>query len=115
MKIVDLAKAIAPDCKHEIVGIRPGEKLHEILISEDDTRNTIQFNECYIVQPNPEAREEFVAQNNGSGKLCPDGFSYTSNNNSDWITVDDLKRLVENIVDDYSIEKSRWSMEDVPQ
>lgn len=113
MKIVDLAKAIAPDCKHEIVGIRPGEKLHETLIGEDDTRNTIQFNECYIIQPNPEAREELIAQSNGIGKLCPDGFSYTSNNNSDWITVDELKRLVEEIVDDYSIEKLRWAMEDV--
>jgi UDP-N-acetylglucosamine 4,6-dehydratase len=116
MKIVDLAMAIAPDCKHEIVGIRPGEKLHEILIGDDDARNTVEFNECYIIQPNQEAREEFT-KNNGqaSGRLCADGFSYSSNNNTDWITVDDLKQLIEAIADDYSIEKSRWSMEDVPQ
>ena len=116
MKIVDLARAIAPDCRQEIVGIRPGEKLHEILIGEDDTRNTVEFNECYIIQPNPQAREEFI-RNNGNvcGKVCVDGFSYTSNNNTDWMTVDDLKSMIETIADDYSIEKSRWSMEDVPQ
>jgi len=116
MKITDLAQAIAPDCKLEEVGIRPGEKLHEILISEDDARNTVEFNECYIIQPNPDAKEEFIKTNgNVRGNACDDGFSYTSNNNTDWMTVDDLKRLIESIADDYSIEKSRWSMEDVPQ
>jgi len=115
MKIVDLAAAIAPNCRQEIVGIRPGERLHETLIGEDDARNTVQFNECYMIQANPVVREEFISKNNGSGKLCPDGFSYTSNNNSDWITVDELKNLVEKIVDDFAIEKSRWSLEDVPK
>jgi UDP-N-acetylglucosamine 4,6-dehydratase len=115
MKIVDLAQAIAPDCRYDTVGIRPGEKLHETLIGEDDARNTVQFNECYIVQRDPHVREELINQRNGGGKLCGDGFSYTSNNNSDWLTVDELRRLIDVIADDYSIEKSRWSMEDVPQ
>jgi UDP-N-acetylglucosamine 4,6-dehydratase len=115
MRIFDLAKAIAPDCKHEIVGIRPGEKLHETLIGEDDARNTVQFSECYVIQPNAEAREGLITQNSASGELCPDGFSYTSNNNPEWMTVGDLRQLVEKIVDDYAIEKSRWSMQDVPQ
>ncbi|RJO61822.1 UDP-N-acetylglucosamine 4,6-dehydratase (inverting) [candidate division WS5 bacterium] len=116
MKIVDLATAIGENCRHEIVGIRPGEKLHEVLIGEDDARNTIEFNECYIIQPNQEARDEFVKKDgNACGKLCADGTSYTSNNNVEWMTVDDLKRLIDTIADDYSIEKSRWSMEDVPQ
>ncbi len=116
MKIVDLARAIAPDCRQEIVGIRPGEKLHEILISEDDARNTIEFNECYIIQPSAQAREEFLEKNgNASSHVCAEGFSYTSNNNTDWMTVDDLKGLIKTIEDDYAIEKSRWSMEDVPQ
>jgi UDP-N-acetylglucosamine 4,6-dehydratase len=116
MKIVDLATAIGENCRHEIVGIRPGEKLHEVLIGEDDARNTVEFNECYIIQPNQEARDEFVKKDeNACGKLCAEGTSYTSNNNVDWMTVDDLKRLIDTIADDYSIEKSRWSMEDVPQ
>lgn len=115
MKITDLAKAIAPECRHEIVGIRSGEKLHESLIGEDDARNTVQFNECYIIQPNPQVREGLLNQSNGRGKLCHDGFSYTSDNNTEWITEDELRRLIDMIVEDYSIEKSRWSMEDVPQ
>jgi UDP-N-acetylglucosamine 4,6-dehydratase len=113
MKIIDLANAIAPECKCEIVGIRPGEKLHETLIGEDDSRNTVEFNECYIIQPNKEAREDLL--NNGGGNICPDSFCYTSDRNTKWMTVVELKRLVDMIAEDYTIEKSRWSMEDVPQ
>ena len=115
MKIVDLAKAIAPHCKQEIVGIRPGEKLHEVLISEDDARNTVKFNECYVIQPNAEVRERLVSPNEEGGKSCPDGFIYSSKDNPDWMSVEELRELVEKIVDDYAIERSRWSMEDVPQ
>lgn len=114
MRIVDLAKAIALDCRLEIVGIRPGEKINESLIGEDDARNTIEYNECYIIQTNTEARRDLIT-NNGRGKQCADGFTYTSDNNSHWITVDELRQLIETIADDYSIERSRWSMEDVPQ
>ena len=49
MKITDMAKAIAPECSHEIVGLRPGEKVHEILIGEDEGRNSIEYKECFIV------------------------------------------------------------------
>jgi UDP-N-acetylglucosamine 4,6-dehydratase len=114
MKITDLAMAIAPDCRQEIVGIRPGEKLHELLIGEDDSRNTVEFNECYIIQPSAKLREELLKGEDVKTTIS-DGFSYSSNNNSIWITVEELKRLVAMIADDYSIEKSRWSMEDVPQ
>jgi len=113
MKILDLAKAVAPDCSHEIVGIRPGEKLHETLIGEDDARNTVEFNECYIIQPNVDTGKEFLK--NGGGNPCPDGFCYVSDKNNKWMTVEELKTLVDMIADDYTIEKSRWSMEDVPQ
>jgi UDP-N-acetylglucosamine 4,6-dehydratase/5-epimerase len=114
MKIVDLAKAIGPDCRLEVVGIRPGEKIHESLISEDDTHNTLEYNECYIIQKDAEARKELVI-NNGKGKKCPEGFTFTSDRNADWMTVEELGRLINLIADDYSIEESRWSMEDVPQ
>ncbi len=118
MKIVDLAKAIAPDCKIEIIGIRPGEKVHELLLSEDEARNAVQFKECFIVQPNNQPREylfEFTRSGNNNGQLCREGFTYTSDNNTEWLGVDDLRRLVEKISDDYSIENSRWSMDDVPE
>ena len=98
------------------LGIRPGEKIHETLISEDEARNTIQFKECYLVQPNLELRDELLAGCNGNaGKLCTEGFRYSSDNNSDWLKVDELRKLVDKVADDYLIEKSRWSMEDVPE
>ncbi len=116
MKITDLADAISPEAKQEVVGIRPGEKIHETLISEDEARNTIQFKECYLVQPNAQLREELLKGRNGSkGEACPGTFKYASDNNSEWLEVDDLKRLVSQIADDYTIEQSRWSMEDVPE
>lgn len=115
MKIVDLANALAPECKIEIVGIRPGEKLHETLIGEDDAFNTIEFKECYIIQTNTEARKALLAKRKGKGKLCRDGFSYTSNNNEHWMTIEELRQLIDATQDDYGIEKARWSMEDVPQ
>ncbi|MCM8782386.1 MAG: UDP-N-acetylglucosamine 4,6-dehydratase (inverting) [Candidatus Omnitrophica bacterium] len=115
MRITDLAKAIAPHCRYEIIGIRPGEKLHETLISEDEARNTVEFKECYVVQSNSAFRNELLNSNNSKGRLCPDGFRYTSDTNKDWLTIEELKQLIEKTADDYSIEKSRWSLEDVPQ
>ena len=115
MRVVELAKAIASHCKQEIVGIRPGEKVHETLISEDDSRNTAEFNECYVVQSDPDLRKELLNSKNGKGRLCREGFKFTSDNNKDWLVEEQLRELVEKTVDDYSIEKSRWSMEDVPQ
>jgi UDP-N-acetylglucosamine 4,6-dehydratase/5-epimerase len=110
MSIVDLARAIAPECTQEVVGIRPGEKIHEILIGEDEGRNTIEYDECYVVKQAPVDVNAIKDCN-----LCPEGFSYTSDNNSQKISIEELHRVLEQISDDYSIEKSRWSMEDVPQ
>ena len=115
MKIVDLAKAISPECKHEIMGIRPGEKIHETLISEDESRNSVEFNECYVVQSQRRCQEELLNPSNGKGRLCSEGFKFTSDTNKNWLTMQDLKELVRKTADDYSIEKSRWSMEDIPQ
>ncbi len=118
MKITDLANAIDPQCKQEIVGIRPGEKVHEILLSEDEARNAFQYKECFIVQPNHHVKQglsEFMHLGSNNGQPCPEGFRYTSDNNTEWLKVDDLRQLVEKISDDYSIEDSRWAMEDVPE
>ncbi len=116
MKITDLAEAISPEAKREIVGIRPGEKIHETLISEDEARNTIQFKECYLVQSNPVLREEVLKGRNGKkGEICSDDFHYASDNNTSWLAVKELQQLIGQIADDYSIEESRWSMDDVPE
>ena len=112
MKIIDLAKAIGPECKYETVGIRPGEKLHEVLISEDEARNSVRFKECFIVQSDEEMRKALVKD---KGDLCSPDFRYSSDNNQDIMTVDILKELVDKIADDYAIETSRWSMKDVPE
>ena len=109
MKITDLAKAIAPDCKHKVIGIRPGEKIHEVLIGEDDGRNTIEYKECFIIKPNITTEEEKL----DGGRRSPEGFKYASNNNPDIISVEELRDILNQISDDYSIEKSRWAMEDI--
>ena len=115
MKITDLATAIAPHCKQEVVGIRPGEKVHETLIGEDEGRNTTEYKDCYVVRRNSDECSENTNACINGGKLCPEGFKYTSDNNAEYLSVEDLKHILSQIADDYSIEKSRWSMDDVPQ
>ena len=96
------------------MGIRPGEKIHEVLISEDEGRNTVEYKECYVVRQKPEAENAEECSSNG-GCLCPEGFSYVSNTNPWMISVEELHKILEQIADDYTIEQTRWSMEDVPQ
>lgn len=94
MKVMDLAKAIAPECAIKIVGIRPGEKLHEAMIMEDDSRHTVEFDDYYVIQPEfPWWSKSFAK----GGKPLAEGFSYTSNNNEEWLTIDQLKELGESL------------------
>lgn len=92
MNIMDLAKAIAPECKTEIVGIRPGEKLHEAMIMEDDARHTVEFNTYYVIQPEFPFWSAKYAE---GGKELNEGFSYTSDINDKWLTVEELYKLIE--------------------
>lgn len=108
MKIVDLAKAVAPECKHKIIGIRPGEKIHEILISDDEGRNALEYNECFVIKLSLKDSDIL----NG-GRRCPDGFKYASDNNTDIISIEELHKVLEQITDDYTIENTRWAMDDV--
>lgn len=112
MKIIDLAKAIGPKCKYEDVGIRPGEKIHEMLISEDEARNAVGFKDCFVVQPDAKLKKTLLK---GGAKLCDEGFCYESGDNDRWLTVPELRSLVDQIADDYTIEKSRWAMNDIPE
>jgi UDP-N-acetylglucosamine 4,6-dehydratase/5-epimerase len=112
MKITDLATAIAPECKQEIVGVRPGEKIHETLIGEDEGRNTTEYNDCYVIRQRKYSQGLII--DNG-GKPCPEGFKFTSDNNKNILTIEELRETLKLIEDDYSIEKTRWSMDDVPQ
>ncbi|SDJ60309.1 UDP-N-acetylglucosamine 4,6-dehydratase (inverting) [Salimicrobium halophilum] len=91
MTVTDLAEAIAPECEIEYVGIRPGEKLHEAMITEDDARRTLEYDDYYVIQP------EFpwwTQEHSNGGKMLEDGFSYVSDTNDEWLTVDELRDLV---------------------
>lgn len=92
MKIIDLANAIAPDTELKIVGIRPGEKLHEVLISEDESRSTIETEDMYVVQPS--ANAWFGHDWQSAGKALPDGFRFGSDNNPNWLNVDQIREMV---------------------
>lgn len=94
MKITDLAKAINPDAEFEIIGIRPGEKLHETLISVDESYNTLEFKKYFIIQPSIyfTGRPEYLVNAWGeTGKRKDYGFRYSSDNNDRWLTVEDLR------------------------
>jgi UDP-N-acetylglucosamine 4,6-dehydratase/5-epimerase len=93
MNILDLAKAVAPECKIEIIGIRPGEKLHEVMIPRDDARRTIEYGNYYIVQPDFKFWIRRANYNNGTS--VPEDFEYNSNANSWWLTVDELRNMLQ--------------------
>jgi len=94
MKIVDLAKAIDENCSFKIVGIRPGEKVHETLVSEDEARKTKRFDGVYVILPQFfETREV-----HGKYEKCSsleDGFIYRSDQNKQWLTVEELQKMIE--------------------
>ena len=98
-KILDLAKAIAPECKNEIVGIRPGEKLHEEMITETDSLNCVEFDSYYVILPSMSLwdKNDFIQRsNNKKGKECNSGFSYNSGTNENFLSVKKLQNLIEN-------------------
>jgi len=92
MRITDLAEAIAPGCERKIVGIRPGEKLHETLIGEDDARHTLETDGYFIIEPEFHWWSSEVHVNSGA-RPVPSGFNYTSDSNTDWLSVERLREL----------------------
>ena len=102
MKITDLAETIAPGCRHEVVGIRPGEKLHEVMVPSDDARRTVELDHYYVIKPDfPQLHEQ--ASNWKQGRPVPDDFCYASNTNTVWLTRDELRRLVEQVDDELEL------------
>jgi UDP-N-acetylglucosamine 4,6-dehydratase len=85
MTITDLAEAVAPDMATTVVGIRPGEKIHESMITAEDARNTLDIGEYYVIKP------EVCRYKGPEGKAAPEGFEYNSGTNSAWLTVDALR------------------------
>lgn len=98
-RIADVAEAIGPNCRQEIVGIRPGEKLHEEMVTETDALSTIEFDDYFVILPSlPLWDVEEFAQTY-KGRPCPDGFSYNSGTNSEWLSVEQLRGLIHEHVD----------------
>ncbi|HZM23300.1 MAG TPA: UDP-N-acetylglucosamine 4,6-dehydratase (inverting) [Anaerolineales bacterium] len=91
-KVVDLARAIAPEAKLDIIGIRPGEKVHEVLISHDEARHTVELERMYVIQP-AEAIWFGYSWKDKGGAL-PDGYQYSSDNNNEWLDVEGIKEFV---------------------
>ena len=99
-KILDVAKAIDSNCKIEITGIRPGEKIHEEMITETDSINTIEFKDYFVILPTILQelwnKEKFRKESNSyEGKFCEFGFKYNSGTNTDCLTINQLKNLIE--------------------
>ena len=97
-RLIDLTKAISPKTKIKIIGIRPGEKLHEEMISQSESINTIEFRDHFVIIPN----SEFIGWNkkkylklNKSGKVCNKEFSYNSKNNKHYLNINQLKQLIQ--------------------
>jgi UDP-N-acetylglucosamine 4,6-dehydratase len=94
MRVVDLARTVAPDCRHEIVGIRPGEKMHEIMIPPDEARHTFEYETHYVIAPAFHEWSTFDFRSNG-GRPVRDGFAYSSDTNDHWLTPDELLELAD--------------------
>ena len=98
MRITDLAEALAPGCRQEIVGIRPGEKIHEVLVPEDEARNAVELEDRFVVLPGyalpgvEEWRER--------GKRCPDDFRYASDTNDRWLTAEEMHAMLTDAASD---------------
>jgi UDP-N-acetylglucosamine 4,6-dehydratase/5-epimerase len=91
MRILDVAAALAPDAERVITGIRPGEKLHEVLLTEDESRHSYDIGDRYVILP---AR---VEPTEPIGDVLADGFRYTSDSNDRWLTADELRAIAQRL------------------
>ncbi len=93
-RIIDVAQAIGPECKHQVVGIRPGEKVHEEMITSSDSFTTYDLGKYYVILPQvtPWDMEEYI--HHFKARKVPQGFNYSSGENSEWLTVDELRALI---------------------
>jgi FlaA1/EpsC-like NDP-sugar epimerase len=94
MKVVDVARSVAPEAKHEIVGIRPGEKLHEQMIGSEDSYFTYEYPELFKILPaiHNWSDDPFRIKD---GKKVPEGFEYSSDNNQVWMSIPELTRWIQ--------------------
>jgi UDP-N-acetylglucosamine 4,6-dehydratase len=92
VRIVDVARAIGPACRHDVIGCRLGEKLHEVLIGEEETARSVEYDDLYVVYPFSAERAELGPL--GRGRRVDDGFVYASDRNPHWLGVDELRHTL---------------------
>jgi UDP-N-acetylglucosamine 4,6-dehydratase (inverting) len=97
-KLLTLAKAIAPSSKVQYTGIRPGEKLHEEMITASDSHNTIDIGKYYVILPSYDDQDTYMNFYSGAQKV-PAGFSYNSNDNNQWISIEEMRELIRKHID----------------
>jgi len=98
-RITDLAEAIGPECRKVDVGIRPGEKVHEEMITQTDALSTVEFDRYFVIVPSMPLWDVAQLANSFGGRRCPDGFNYSSGTNSEWLTVEQLRSLIVKHID----------------
>ena len=98
-RILELANAVAPEAKKTVVGVRPGEKIHEEMITETDSLNTYDCGQYYVITPVVPTWDEAQWATTFNAKKVPEGFKYNSGTNDDWLTVDQIRELVVKHVD----------------
>lgn len=98
-RITDLAEAIGPECRKVDVGIRPGEKVHEEMITQTDALSTLEFERYFVIVPSMPLWDVNQLAAAFDGRHCPDGFNYSSGTNSEWLTVTQLRALIKKHID----------------
>ncbi|KPA09278.1 polysaccharide biosynthesis protein CapD [Candidatus Magnetomorum sp. HK-1] len=96
MKIIDLAKTICPECQYDLIGIRPGEKIHEVLVSSDNARKTLEFDDYYLIKPNYKYIEKHF--NTDECKPVPEDFEYNSRTNNSWLSEQELTQYIADLL-----------------
>jgi UDP-N-acetylglucosamine 4,6-dehydratase (inverting) len=97
MKLIDLAEAIAPCTEKKITGIRPGEKLHEVLLTEDEARHSLEYDSYFIIEPE---HNFWKCDHNNNGKKLSDNFRYESCSNTQWLSIENLNKIVDQKYDE---------------
>ena len=92
MRVVELARAMAPESRIEVIGIRAGEKLHEVLVSEDEARHTVELDDMFVVQPAEALWFGYSWSNRG--RPLTEGYRYASDTNDRWLTADEMRSLI---------------------
>ncbi len=95
MNIMDVAKVVAPECRTEVIGIRPGEKLHEIMITPDDAWNTLEYPNRYVIQPAVSWWDAKKFMTETGGIPVAEGFQYSSDRNDSWMTPEELRVILD--------------------